>query len=288
MVNEIENPTTNILCEIDVNGVATLTLNRVSKNNAFDDEMIEGLIHYLDTLAAIPTLRCLLLRANGKHFSAGADLNWMKSMAAKPQLENQQSAEQLARLMSTLDNFPHPTIAAVHGCAFGGALGLICCCDIAIGLSDSQFCFSEVKLGLIPATIAPYVCRTIGVRSARRYMLTAERIDAHTAQQIGLLHQIINIEAEEKHYTNNIHTALDEHISKTIDALLANSPSALLQVKTLCKRCENQVINPELIRYTSQLIADIRVSKQGQEGITAFFEKRAPSWISEIKNRGEQ
>ena len=278
MVNEIENPTTNILCEIDVNGVATLTLNRVSKNNAFDDEMIEGLIHYLDTLAAIPTLRCLLLRANGKHFSAGADLNWMKSMAAKPQLENQQSAEQLARLMSTLDHFPHPTIAVIHGCAFGGALGLICCCDIAIGLSDAQFCFSEVKLGLIPATIAPYVFRAIGIRGAKRYMLTAERIDAHTAQHIGLLHQVVNDEVD---------TSLEVQVSKITHALLANSPSALVQAKILCKRCENQPIDKELIRYTSEMIADIRVSKHGQEGISAFFEKRAPSWILEVKEGGQ-
>jgi methylglutaconyl-CoA hydratase len=278
MVKNTESQSSDILCDIDVNGIAILTLNKVSKNNAFDDEMIDGLIHYLDTLAAIPTLRCLVLSANGKHFSAGADLHWMKSMASKSQLENRQSAERLARLMSTLDTFPRPTIAAIQGSAFGGALGLICCCDIAIGQADTQFCFSEVKLGLIPATIAPYVCRAIGVRAAKRYMLTAERIDAHTAQHIGLLHQVVNDEVD---------TSLEVQVSKITHALLANSPSALVQAKILCKRCENQPIDKELIRYTSEMIADIRVSKHGQEGISAFFEKRAPSWILEVKEGGE-
>ncbi len=274
-----DTESSDVLCEIDANGIATLILNRVSKKNAFDDSMIESLIHYIDTLAAIPTIRCLLLRANGTHFSAGADLHWMQSMAVKSVKENHQDAQQLAHLMQTLDTFPHPTIAAVQGCAFGGALGLICCCDIVIAQSDSQFCLSEVKLGLIPATIGPYVCRAIGVRYARRYMLTAERIDANTAQHIGLIHLIVDTEAK----ANAKEYRLEQQITQLTQAILNNSPAALQQAKTLCHTCENQPIDKKLIKYTSHLIADIRVSEQGQEGLSAFFDKRQPSWCTNTK-----
>ncbi|MGF1875603.1 enoyl-CoA hydratase-related protein [Photobacterium frigidiphilum] len=269
----------DVLCEIDANGIATLILNRVSKKNAFDDSMTESLIHYIDTLAAIPTIRCLLLRANGTHFSAGADLHWMQSMAVKSVKENHQDAQQLAHLMQTLDTFPHPTIAVVQGCAFGGALGLICCCDIVIAQSNTQFCLSEVKLGLIPATIGPYVCRAIGVRYARRYMLTAERIDANTAQHIGLIHLIVDTEAK----ANAKEYRLEQQITQLTQAILNNSPAALQQAKTLCHTCENQPIDKKLIKYTSHLIADIRVSEQGQEGLSAFFDKRQPSWCTNTK-----
>jgi methylglutaconyl-CoA hydratase len=276
-----QTESTDVLCEIDANCIATLTLNRVSKNNAFDDVMIESLIHYLDTLAAIPTIRCLLLRANGAHFSAGADLHWMQSMAEKSVKENHQDAQQLAHLMHTLDTFPHPTIAVVQGCAFGGALGLICCCDIVIAQSNTQFCLSEVKLGLIPATIGPYVCRAIGVRYARRFMLTAERIDANTAQHIGLIHLIVNTETKTK--TGTSENTLEQQITQITQTILGNSPAALQQAKALCHTCENQPLDKKLIKYTSHLIADIRVSEQGQEGLSAFFDKRQPSWCANTK-----
>lgn len=276
-----DTESSDVLCEIDANGIATLILNRVGKKNVFDDSMIESLIHYIDTLAAIPTIRCLLLRANGTHFSAGADLHWMQSMAVKSVKENHQDAQQLAHLMQTLDTFPHPTIAVVQGCAFGGALGLICCCDIVIAQSDSQFCLSEVKLGLIPATIGPYVCRAIGVRYARRYMLTAERIDANKAQHIGLIHLIVDTEAKAK--ANAKEYRLEQQITQLTQAILNNSPAALQQAKTLCHTCENQPIDKKLIKYTSHLIADIRVSEQGQEGLSAFFDKRQPSWCTNTK-----
>ncbi|MEH6533413.1 MAG: enoyl-CoA hydratase-related protein [Photobacterium frigidiphilum] len=274
-----DTESSDVLCEIDANGIATLTLNRVGKKNAFDDAMIESLTHYLDTLAAIPTIRCLLLRANGTHFSAGADLHWMQSMAEKSVKENHQDAQQLAHLMQVLDTFPHPTIAVVQGWALGGALGLICCCDIVIAQSNTQFCLSEVKLGLIPATIGPYVCRAIGVRYARRYMLTAERIDANTAQHIGLIHLIVDTEAkaDAKEYR------LEQQITQLTQAILNNSPTALQQAKALCHTCENQPIDKKLIKYTSHLIADIRVSEQGQEGLSAFFDKRQPSWCANTK-----
>ncbi|MEZ8194298.1 enoyl-CoA hydratase-related protein [Vibrio cortegadensis] len=265
-------PFSDLLCDIDARGVATLTLNRVDKHNAFDDRLIDHLLAKLHELATHPSVRVLLLRANGKHFSAGADLNWMRSMAEKTSDENKQDATQLAHLMATLDNFPHPTIAVIQGSAFGGALGLICCCDIAIAQDDSQFCLSEVKLGLIPATIAPYLCRAIGTRLARRYMLTAESINAKTALHIGLVHKLA---------CNRRNT--EQKIKQFTQYILANSPTALQQAKTLCQRCATQPIDSDLIEHTSQLIADIRVSEQGQEGLNAFFEKRPPSWSAQPK-----
>jgi len=261
---------TSLLCDINPLGVATLTLNRTEKNNAFDAQMIKDLIEQLSSLAVNPNVRCLVLRANGEHFSAGADLQWMRSMAGQTHRENLDDAEKLAELMSTLDSFPHPSVAVVHGCAFGGALGLICCCDIAISNNDAQLCLSEVKLGLIPATIGPYVCRAIGVRQARRYMLTAERIDAFTAKQLGLLHLVVEP------------SALDLQTQLLVQSLLANSPKAQTKAKQLCKHCDERAIDEETIRYTSELIADIRVSSEGQEGLAAYFERRPPNWVQPI------
>ncbi|MGF1760509.1 enoyl-CoA hydratase-related protein [Photobacterium sagamiensis] len=257
-----------VLCAVDANGIATLTLNRVSKHNAFDNRVIQTLLTHLDILKSDTRVRGLVLRANGKHFSAGADLNWMRTMAEKSIDENRQDARQLAQLMHVLDTFPHPTIALVHGSAFGGALGLICCCDIAIASSDALFCLSEVKLGLIPATICPYVCRAMGVRQARRYMLTAERFDAATAQQLSLIHIV----------TDTLSGALGKQLARLTQTILANSPNAMTKAKQLCQTCENKKIDPELRALTSDLIAEIRVSEQGQEGLNAFFEKRPPAW----------
>ncbi len=211
---DIHNPQLeHVLCHIDELGIASLTLNRKDKSNAFDDEMIQLLIQHLRMLRNEPSVKCLTIHAEGKHFSAGADLNWMKSMADKSYSENLKDAEQLAALMNELDTFPHPTIALVHGCAFGGALGLICCSDIAVATVDSTFCFSEVKLGLIPATIGPYVCRAIGTRQARRYMLTSEHFDSTTALQLGLIHKVVN----------SLHKQ-DEYLKELTQLILGNSP----------------------------------------------------------------
>lgn len=256
----------DLLSSIDKNGVATLTLNRSDKHNAFDAELIQQLISELERLSNAANVRCLLLRGNGKHFSAGADLNWMRSMAQQDQQHNVDDAAQLAHLMKLLDSFPHPTIVYVHGCAFGGALGLICCCDIALADIEASFCLSEVKLGLVPATIAPYVCRTIGARLARRYMLTAEPFDAEQAQQMGVVHHLTT--------TNTAEATL----SKFVGLVLANSPAAMSSAKELIHHCSEQPINAKLIDYTSELIAQVRVSEQGQEGLNAFLEKRTPVW----------
>ncbi|MDO6706011.1 enoyl-CoA hydratase-related protein [Photobacterium sp. 1_MG-2023] len=255
-----------VLCSISRRGIAHLTLNRPEKSNAFDDLLIAALRHYLQQLAKHSDVRVLVLSAAGKHFSAGADLNWMKAMAQKSRHDNLNDAQALASLMYELDTFPHPSIAMVQGAAFGGALGLISCCDIALGADSARFKLSEVKLGLIPATIGPYVCRAMGQRQARRLMLTAETFDAATALQLGVLHHACPADQ------------LETELQQTIEVLLANSPAALSQVKQLCQMCAQSAIDEKLIRLTSEMIADIRVSAQGQEGLSAFFEKRRPDW----------
>ncbi|EIV8642661.1 enoyl-CoA hydratase-related protein [Vibrio parahaemolyticus] len=255
----------DVLWQVDEFGVATLTLNRTKKHNAFDACMIDLIIHRLDYLALRTDVRCLVLRSNGKHFSSGADLAWMQSMANSTRKENLVDAQSLARLMETLDAFPQPTIAVVQGSAFGGALGLICCSDIAIASHSAQFCLSEVKLGLVPATIAPYVMRAMGNRQARRYILSGEVIPAVKAQQFGIVHEVK--EDDE----------LESCVSEVVASLLLNSPDAMRKAKALCEQCNP--IDSQLIRYTSQLIADIRVSPQGQDGLQAFLEKRPPSWV---------
>ncbi|MGF1695230.1 enoyl-CoA hydratase-related protein [Vibrio lamellibrachiae] len=269
-----------VLCHIDCKGVATLTLNRVDKHNAFDDKLIKLLNKQIKKLARLPSVRCLLLRANGNYFSSGADLNWMQSMAEQSPSENRLDADNLALLMQRLDNFPRPTIAVVQGSAFGGALGLICCCDIAIATENAQFCLSEVKLGLVPATIAPYVCRAIGTRQARRYMLTAEKFSALTACQLGLLHYVVesSVVYHYQHQSKEQNLRLEAQVQSVVHMLISNSPNALKETKALCHMCEQRPIDQELIDHTSQLIADIRSSKQGQEGVRAFFAKRPPAW----------
>lgn len=256
-------------CHVDSRGIARLTLNRVDKHNAFNADVIETLIDSIESLAQNSMVRCLILQGNGKHFSAGADLAWMKSMASKTEQENRQDAERLAFLMQCLDDFPHPTLALIHGCAFGGALGLICCCDIALADSSALFCLSEVKLGLVPATIGPYVNRTIGPRHSRRYMLTAERFDAQQAMALGLIHEVVSSEQ------------MNERAEDIVSHLVSNSPAAMIKAKQLIQECDAKPINPELIHYTSELIAKVRVSEQGQEGLSAFFDKRSPSWVNE-------
>ncbi len=251
-----------------VSGVATLTLSRTDKHNAFDEVMIGEMITALDALAAqaVNTGDChlLVLKAEGKHFSAGADLNWMRKQAAMDFEQNLSDAKELAALMHKLDTFPRPTLAMVNGAAFGGALGLICACDIAIAAPNASFCLSEVKLGLIPAAISPYVLRAMGERQSRRYMLTAERFDAHAALELGVVHQL----------ADDLNAA-EEAMTAT---LVANSPQAMQWCKTLVAAQQSGEITPEVINYTSEQIARIRVSEEGQEGLNAFFDKRQPAW----------
>ncbi|MGI2133827.1 enoyl-CoA hydratase-related protein [Shewanella baltica] len=246
------------------NGIAELILDRAEVHNAFDEVMISEMISVLSYFAEHKQCQVLVLKANGKNFSAGADLNWMRKQAKMDFEQNLNDAKALAKLMQDLDTFPKPTIALVQGAAFGGALGLICACDIAIATTRASFCLSEVKLGLIPAVISPYVARAMGNRASRRYMLTAERFSAETALKLNVIHEISD--------------DLDAAAKPMIDALLANSPQGMAWVKTLLSHLEDGVIDQNTIDYTSERIARIRVSTEGQEGLNAFFEKRLPNW----------
>ncbi len=252
------------------NGVATITMLREDVHNAFDDVMIAQLINAFEQAQASDDTRVIVLRSNGKNFSAGADLNWMRSMATKNYQENMDDAGVLASLMKLIATCAKPTIALVQGAAFGGAVGLVACCDIAIATQRASFCLSEVKIGLIPAVISPYVVNAIGQRQAQRYFLTAERFKADKALEFGLVHEI--------------NDDLDSAVRPIIDSLLQNSPAAMEQAKELISFVANENLSDELINGTSERIAAIRVSNEGQEGLSSFLEKRQPNWIKGDNN----
>ncbi|MBJ2241899.1 gamma-carboxygeranoyl-CoA hydratase [Pseudomonas sp. MF6768] len=253
----------------DPRGFATLWLSREEKNNAFNAEMIRELIIALDQVQADAALRFLVVRGRGKHFSAGADLAWMQQSAELDYHTNLDDARELAELMYNLAKLKIPTLAVVQGAAYGGALGLISCCDMAIGADDAQFCLSEVRIGLAPAVISPFVVQAIGERAARRYALTAERFDGQQAQAIGLLAQSYPLDA------------LDQHVEQWIANLLLNSPAAMRASKDLLREVGNGALTPALRRYCENAISRIRVSAEGQEGLRAFLQKRTPSWQSQ-------
>lgn len=248
-------------------GVATVTLNRPDVHNAFDDRLIAELsstLRGLDTEAAV---RIIVLAANGKSFSSGADLKWMKRMAQYSENENLRDALHLAELMRTLDRMQKPTIARVQGAAFGGGVGLIACCDIAVAVREAQFSLSEVRLGLIPAVISPYVVQAIGARAARRYFLTAERFSADEAKRIGLLHDVVDAEK------------LDDAVNAIVANLLQCGPHAIAAAKALVAAVGRGPINTPMIEDTAKRIAQQRASSEGKEGVAAFLEKRSPHWI---------
>ncbi|GLZ86769.1 gamma-carboxygeranoyl-CoA hydratase [Metapseudomonas resinovorans] len=248
------------------NGVATLWLNRPEKNNAFNAGMIRELILALDAIKDHGKVRFLILRGRGRHFSAGADLAWMQESAKLDYAANLDDSRELAELMYNLYHLKVPTLAVVQGAAFGGALGLISCCDMAIGAADAQFSLSEVRIGLAPAVISPFVVQAIGERAARRYALTAERFNGERARELGLLAECYP--AEE----------LDQALESWTANLLQNSPQAMSATKDLLREVGSGVLSPNLRRYTESAIARIRVSPEGQEGLRAFLEKRKPSW----------
>lgn len=251
-------------------GVATVTLNNPDKHNAFDDKIIAQLTHAFDRIASDENVHVMVLASTGKSFSAGADLGWMKRMASYSYEENLADANALATMLHKLNFLPQPTIAKVQGAAFGGAVGLASCCDIVIASEKASFCLSEVKLGLIPATISPYVVNAIGLKASRRYFQTAERFFAAKAEQIGLVDEVVSPDA------------LDEATNAMIKQLLTNGPVATREAKQLAFDVAYQPINNELMQETSKRIAAIRVSEEGQEGLTAFFEKRPASWLKNI------
>ena len=257
---------TTLLQTIDNRGVATLSLNRPDKHNCFDDVLILDITAALKALAANDAVRIVILAGEGKSFSAGGDLGWMQRMADYSYDDNVKDAAALAEMLKTLNELPKPTIARVQGAAFGGAVGLISCCDMAVGSERASFSLSEVKIGLMPATISPYVLQAIGARAARRFFLTGERFDAQTALTLGLLSELVP-EAE-----------LDSSIDTLVSSLLANSPAAVAGAKRLIQDYANQSINEALISDSCKRIADIRISDEGQEGLKAFLEKRSPNW----------
>ena len=267
----------DLIVHISESGIATVTLNRVGVHNAVDDHLITRLIETFEGLKQNDSLRALVLSANGKTFSAGADLNWMRSMAKKNREENLEDSLQLAKLMDALTHFPTPTVAMIQGNAFGGAIGLIACCDIALAQSHAKFCLSEVKIGLIPAVISPYVIRAIGQRQASRYFLTAEAFDAQTAQDIGLIHHIA--ESAE---------AAQAQLDVFIKSFMRNGPKAMQHAKTLIQSVvAHHGTESSLMQFTSQRIADIRTSPEGQEGLSSFLEKRSPAWLIQSE-KGEK
>ena len=247
--------------------VARLRMTRAQVHNAFDADLIAELTAALEAIADDASVRVLVLEAEGASFSAGADLNWMRGMAAASEEDNRLDSLALARLMRTLDTLPKPTIAAVQGAAFGGGVGLVACCDIAIGVRDAKFGLTESKLGLLPAVISPYVIAAIGQRNARRYFATAELFDADEALRIGLLHDVVNP------------TALDTAVQRQIDLLLKAGPVASGLAKTLVREVVAHADGAKHDADNAALIARLRVSPEGQEGLSAFLDKRKPAWI---------
>lgn len=254
---------------VDSRGVARLTLDRPEVHNAFDDALIGELNAHLERLRALAErgeVRLMVLASDGKHFSAGADLHWMKRMVDYGFDDNLADSHELARLMQGLDTLPCPTLCRVQGAAYGGAVGLAACCDVVIASDRATFCLSEVRIGLSPAVISPYVQRAIGPRQMRRYALTAEVIDAATAQALGLVHEVVDGQE------------LDIHIDQMIDQLLAASPQAQRATKALLAEVAREPDSDATRESTCRTISELRVSAEGQEGLAAFFDKRTPAW----------
>jgi methylglutaconyl-CoA hydratase len=255
--------------EIAVAGkVATVTLNRPQLRNAFNETAIADLALAFDELGQDADVRAIVLAAHGPAFCAGADLNWMKKMAGYSQAENEADAMRLADMLRTIYFSPKPVVAKVQGDCYAGGMGLVAACDIVVAAEGVNFCLSEVKLGLIPATISPYVIKAMGDQAARRYFLTAERFDAHEARRIGLAHDVVPAEA------------LDATVAGIVQALAANSPNAVREAKKLVRDIAGLPIDDVLLADTAGRIAAIRASAEGREGIASFLEKRKPSWLS--------
>ncbi len=247
--------------------VATVTLNRPDVRNAFNDEVIHELAQAFTELGARDDVRAIVLGAAGTAFCAGADLNWMRRMAGYSRAENLADAGQLAEMLRVIYACPKPTIARIQGDAIAGGMGLVAACDIAVSVDTANFCLSEVKLGLIPATISPYVIRAMGARAAHRYFLTAERFSAAEAQRIGFVHEVVSAEQ------------LDAKVEEITKALVNASPNAVKECKNLLRDVAGKDMDVALIARTVQGIASIRASEEGKDGVQSFLQKRKPSWL---------
>jgi methylglutaconyl-CoA hydratase len=255
--------------------VATITLDRPQVRNAFNEDAIADLAMAFDELGQDAGVRAIVLAANGPAFCAGADLHWMKKMAGYTQRENEADAMRLADMLRTIYFSPKPVVARVQGDCYGGGMGLVAACDIVVAADGVNFCLSEVKLGLIPAAISPYVVRAIGEQAARRYMLTAERFDAGQAQRLGLVHEVVGADG------------LDAQVAAITRHLVANGPQAVREAKKLVRDIAGLPIDDVLLADTAGRIAAIRASSEGREGVAAFLEKRKPAWLPPEPNEKE-
>lgn len=247
--------------------VRTITLNRPEKHNAFDDAVIADLTAAFEAAGTDASVRVVVLAASGKHFCAGADLGWMRRMAEFGAAENRRDAEALAQLLHTIDRCPKPVLGLVQGNAYGGGVGLVAACDIVLVVETARFALSEVRLGLVPATIAPYVVAAIGARACRRYFLSAEPFDAATAQRLGLVQEVVS--------EDGLAVARD----RVLAALLRGGPEALAAAKALIGIVAVPPPGLDLRRETARLIAERRASAEGREGVQAFLDKRNPAWV---------
>lgn len=253
--------------------VATLWLNRPQVHNAFDEHLIRSITNGLRALDADSEIRVVVLGGRGKSFCAGGDLDWMRRMAGYSTEQNLEDAKQLAAMLQVLATMSKPTIARVHGAAIAGGTGLVAACDIAVATSEASFGTSEVRFGLVPATISPYVIRAIGMRASQRYFLTGERLSAQTAHALGLVHIVSPVDE------------LDDRVDDIAQALLSSAPGALTACKSLIDAVANRPLDEELIADTCVRIADARASDEAKEGIRAFFDGRKPLWSIECSER---
>ena len=247
--------------------VARITLSQPEVRNAFSDEVIAEITAAFLEVGTRPEVRAVVLAAQGPAFCAGANLNWMRRMADYTREENISDAGKLAEMLRVIYECPKPTIARVQGDVYAGGMGLVAACDMAVSVDTAGFCLSEVKLGLIPATISPYVIRAMGARAAHRYFLTAERFDAPEALRIGFVHQVVAADD------------LDSAVDGLLKHLLSAGPAAVRACKRLVDDVAGREINAALVARTVECIADIRASAEGKEGVQAFLNKRKPNWL---------
>ena len=247
--------------------VACITLSRPDVRNAFNDEVIAELTQAFTELGHAAEVRCIVLAATGPAFCAGADLNWMRRMADYTRAENLADAGALADMLRAIYECPKPTIARIQGDVYAGGMGLVAACDMAVSVDTAHFCLSEVKLGLFPATISPYVIRAMGARAAHRYFLTAERFDAREAHRIGFVHEVVSADQ------------LDTKVAEMTSALTSASPNAVRSCKNLLQDVAGREIDAPLIGRTVEGIADIRTRREGREGVQSFLQKRKPFWL---------
>ena len=247
--------------------VARITLTRPEVRNAFNAEVIAQIKSAFEAVGIRDDVRCVVLAAEGSAFCAGADLTWMRRMADYTRDDNLADASELAAMLRAIYECPQPTIARVQGDVYAGGMGLVAACDMAVSVDSAHYCLSEVKLGLIPATISPYVIRAMGARAAHRYFLTAERFSAQEAHRIGLVHEVTSAEV------------LDVKMNELTQALVSASPNATRVCKKLVQDVAEREINDALVRMTVEGIADIRASSEGKEGVQSFLQKRKPNWL---------